>query len=124
MHLEDLFFAPEDLFRLGNADSPRLTNVRRPKDVDTVEINGITVVVANGKGISLSTRERLEKLPMSGWVWKISRGTQMPMGLRLLNDRQDHYSICPVSNMPLDEFIGLLSKLALTCQKIFKKEVG
>ena len=123
MKLEDLYFAPEDLYRLGNSTSPRLTNVRRPKDVDTTEINGITVVISNGKGISLSTKDRLEKTPMSGWVWKISKGTQVPMGLKLINDRPGHYSICPTSNMPLDEFIGLLSRLALKCQKVFKKEV-
>lgn len=123
MQLEDLYFAPEDLYRLGNSSGPRLTNVRRPKDVDTTEINGITVVIANGKGISLSTKERLDNTAMSGWVWKISKGVTVPTGLKLLNDRPGHYSICPVSNMPLDEFIGLLSKLALKCQKVFKKEV-
>ena len=81
------------------------------------------MVISNGKGVSLSTKERLDKTQMSGWVWKICRGTQVPFGLKLLNDRPGHYSICPVSNMPLDEFIGLLSKLALKCQKVFKKEV-
>ncbi|WP_018274643.1 hypothetical protein WKI13_06280 [Teredinibacter turnerae] len=123
MQLEDLYFAPEDLYRLGNSSGPRLTNVRRPKDVDTTEINGITVVIANGKGISLSTKERLDNTAMSDWVWKIGKGVTVPTGLKLLNDRPGHYSICPVSNMPLDEFIGLLSKLALKCQKVFKKEV-
>jgi hypothetical protein len=123
MQTEDLFFAPEDLYRLGNSSNPRLTNVRRPKDIDTTEINGITVVIANGKGVSLSTKERLDKTPMSGWVWKIGRGTQVPAGLKLINDRPGHYSICPTSNMALDEFIGLLSKLALKCSKVFKKEV-
>lgn len=123
MQTEDLFFAPEDLYRLGNSSSPRMTNVRRPKDIDTTEINGISVVIANGKGVSLSTKERLDKTPMSGWVWKISRGTQVPAGLKLINDRPGHYSICPTSNMALDEFIGLLSKLALKCSKVFKKEV-
>ncbi|GAB2198643.1 Tse2 family ADP-ribosyltransferase toxin [Sessilibacter sp. MAH4] len=123
MQLEDLYFAPEDLYRLGNSTSPRLTNVRRPKDIDTTLINGITVVIANGKGVSLSTKERLEKTPMSGWVWKIAKGSQIPTGLKLLNDRPGHYGICPISNMPLDEFIGLLSKLALKCSKVFKKEV-
>lgn len=123
MKLENLYFAPEDLFRLGNSSGPRLTNVRRPKDVDTTEINGICVVIANGKGISLSTKSRLDKTPMSGWVWKIGRGTQMPVGLKLINDRPGHYAVCPISNMALDEFIGLLSKLALKCQKVFKKEV-
>jgi|TARA_Y100000296_G_C5139004_1_gene239886 hypothetical protein len=88
-----------------------------------MEVNGITVVIANGKGVSLSTKERLDKTQMSGWVWKIIRGTQVPSGLRLINDRPGHYSICPTANMPLDEFVGLLSKLALKCQKVFKKEV-
>ena len=123
MQIEDLFMAPEDLFRLGNATSPRLTHIRRPKDIDTVEVNGITVVISNGKGISLSTKGRLDTTPMSGWVWKISKGTQMPIGLKLLNDRPGHYSICPISNMPLDEYIGLLSKLAMKCKKVFKKQV-
>ena len=123
MQLFDLFLAPEDLFRLGNATSPRLTHIRRPKDIDTIEINGITVVVANGKGISLATKDRLDKTPIGGWVWKIAKGTTMPMGLKLVNDRLGHYSICPLSNMPLDEFIGLLSKLAMKCQKVFNKQV-
>jgi len=123
MQVEDLFFAPEDLYRLGNSTSPRLTNIRRPKDVDTVQINGITVVISNGKGMSLFTKNRIESSDMSGWVWKISKGTPVPTGLKLINDRAGHYSICPMSNMPLDEFIGLLSKLALKCQKVFKKEV-
>jgi len=65
MQLQDLFLAPEDLFRLGNASDPRLTHVRRPKDVDTMEVNGITVVIANGKGIFLSTKDRIEK---SQWL--------------------------------------------------------
>ena len=123
MKVVDLYLAPEDLFRLGNSTDPRLTHIRRPKDIDTVEINGLLVVIANGKGISLATEERISKSPVSGWVWKISKGTQMPQGLRLINDRPGHYSICPISNMPLDEFKGLLSKLALKCQKVFKKQV-
>ena len=123
MKAVDLYLAPEDLFRLGNSTDPRLTHIRRPKDIDTVEINGLLVVIANGKGISLATEEKISKSPVSGWVWKISKGTQMPQGLRLINDRPGHYSICPISNMPLDEFKGLLSKLALKCQKVFKKQV-
>lgn len=123
MKMEDLYFAPEDLFRLGNSTSPRLSNVRRPKDIDTTELNGILMVIANGKGISLSTKDRIEKTPMSGWVWKVTKGTPVPQGLKLINDREGHYSICPVANMPLDEFKGLLSKLAIRCQKVFKKQV-
>ncbi|MFH4786231.1 Tse2 family ADP-ribosyltransferase toxin [Vibrio diabolicus] len=123
MYREDLYFASEDLYRLGNATSPRLTNIRRPKDLDTIDINGILVAVSNGKGISLSTLSRMESSPMSGWVWKLSKGTQLPIGLKLINDRPGHYSLCPARNMPLDEFKGLLSKLAIKCQKVMKKQV-
>jgi len=123
MKMEDLFFSPEDLFRLGNSTDSRLTHIRRPKDVDMILVNGSWVVVANGKGVSLFTKARIEATPMGGWVWKISRGTPMPLGLKLINDRPGHYSVCPVSNMPLDEFKGLLAKLAMRCQKIFKKQV-
>jgi hypothetical protein len=123
MKMEDFYFAPEDLYRLGNSTDPRLTKIRQPKDVDTMELNGIVMVVSNGKGISLSTKTRIDNTQMSGWVWKITRGIQIPQGLKLINDREGHYSICPVVNMPLDEFKGLLSKLAIKCQKVFKKQV-
>lgn len=122
MIIEDLFMAPEDLFRLGNSTSPRLTNARIPKDINVIPVNGISVVVANGKGISLSTKSRLNKSPMSGWVWMIPHGTSMPNGLKLLNDRDGHFTIAPVVNMPLDQFKGLLSSLALHCKKVYRKD--
>lgn len=123
MKIEDLYFAPQDLYRLGNSSSPRLTHVRRPKDISTTEIDGITMVIANRKGVSLFTKEEIENNQMSGWVWKVVIGTRMPIGLKLVNDRPGHYMICPISNIPLEEFIDLLSKLALKCQKVYKKEV-
>lgn len=121
MQTEDLYLAPEDLYRLGNATDPRLTHIRQPKDMDTTEVNGIVVAIANGKGISLSTKARLDSSPMSGWVWLLAKGTVMPPGLKLINDRPGHYSLCPERNMPLDEFKGLLSKLAMKCQRVLKK---
>lgn len=124
MHTEDLFISPEDLYRLGNSSDPRLTHVRRPKDVDTVEMNGVLVVIANGKGISLATRSRIEKSGTSGWVWRLPKGTPMPYGVRLINDRSGHYSLCPVHNMPLDEFKGLLAKLAMRCHKVSRRQVS
>ncbi|MFT6908794.1 MAG: hypothetical protein ACJAS1_005498 [Oleiphilaceae bacterium] len=48
MYPKEFFILPEELFRLGNATSPRLSNVR-PRDIDTIEINGIKVIIANGK---------------------------------------------------------------------------
>lgn len=122
MQIEELYFAPEDLYRLGNSVSPRLTNVRQPKDIDTRIINGIQMAVANRKGLSLSTKSRLEKDQMSGWVWKLARGTIIPARLKLINDRPGHYSVCPAVNMPLDEFTALLAVLSMRCHKVFKKE--
>ena len=118
MQIEDLFIAPEDLYRLGNSSDPRLTHIRRPQDIDTIEMNGILVVVANGKGISLLTKTRIEKTGVGGWLWKLPKGTPMPFGLRLINDRPGHYGLCPIHNMPFDEFKGLLAKLAMKCRKI------
>jgi hypothetical protein len=75
------------------------------------------------RGFPYQRKKRLDNTRMSGWVWKIAKGAQMPLGLKLINDRPDHYAVCPISNMALDEFVGLLSKLALKCQKTFKKDV-
>lgn len=124
MQIEDLFFAPEDLYRIGNSSDPRLAHVRQPKDVDVTEMNGIAIVVANGKGVSLFTKDRLKHTSTSAWVWKLGRGTTLPPGLRLLNDRPSHYSLCPTQNMPLDEFKGLLSRLALKCERVQRTQVA
>lgn len=43
---------PEELFRLGNSNSSKLSNVR-PRDVDTIKVNGVIVIVVNGKGINV-----------------------------------------------------------------------
>jgi hypothetical protein len=52
MFPQEFYILPEELFRLGNSKNPKLSNVRS-RDVDTIEINGITVIKANGKGISI-----------------------------------------------------------------------
>ncbi len=53
-----LYLAQDDLLRLGNASVPRLDHVRSD-DVNTYERNGVHLVMANGKGTSLSTKEAL-----------------------------------------------------------------
>lgn len=84
--------------------------MRHPKDVDTIEINGVQVVIANGKGVTLANRHRLQLSPVAGWVRRIPKGTAVPPGLRLINDRPGDDSLCPDQTMPMDEFKGLLSK--------------
>jgi hypothetical protein len=118
-----------DLYRLGNATSPRLHNVR-PDDVTTYEINGVVMVRANGFGISLGTEQRIQRMNWhNSWPWKIPANFPMPQGLALNPDRDsirhpgdapDDYFLCPQSYMPLSEYVALLSKLALKLERVKK----
>lgn len=120
MQALDFYIVPEDIYRLGNVGGPRLSDVRA-RDVDTMEINGITVVIANGKGISVFDIEGIKLSPMAGWVWKVSASTPMPQGLKLVQDKPHHYCIAPMSNMPVDKYKGLLEELALRATRVFQK---
>lgn len=114
------YIVPEDVFRLGNADHPRMSHVR-PRDVDSTEVNGILVVVANNKGISVFDAEGITRTPMSGWIWKFFPGTQLPQGLKLVQDKPHHYCIAPITNMPMDKYKGLLEELGLKATRIMQK---
>lgn len=120
---EFLFLAEEDLLRIGNATSPRLDNLR-PRDLDLFERNGVMMVIANGKGISLVNEKRLKETGMSGTVWKVPAKTPMPLGLGLNPDsdprKGGHYFICPVGDMTLSRYLSLLNELALHCEKVGK----
>jgi len=118
---KEFYIVPEELFRLGNASSPKLSNVRS-RDVNVREMNGIKVVVANGKGISVYDRSGINESPMTGWVWKFPANTNPPLGLKLVQDKPHHYCIAPTHNMPVDKFKGLLEEMALKAQRVFKKE--
>jgi hypothetical protein len=118
---KEFYLVPEEIFRLGNSESPRLSNVR-PRDVDTTTINGITVIIANGKGISVFDKQGINDVPMNGWVWRFAPNTRLPMGLKLVKDKTNHYCIAPMSNMPIDKYKGLLEEMALTALRVFKKE--
>jgi len=121
MYPKEFYIVPEEIFRLGNSNAPKLSHVR-PRDVDTIQVNGITVIVANGKGISVFDREGINESPMNGWVWRFSPKTQPPIGLRLVQDKPHHFCITPTQNMPIDKYKGLLEEMALKAKKVFKKE--
>jgi hypothetical protein len=104
---KDFYLIPEDVFRLGNSEGPRLAHVRS-RDVDTTSMNGITVVIANGKGISVFDLAGITEAPFEGWVWKLSSRTPVPAGLKMVQDKPHHYCIAPVSNMPIAKYKGLL----------------
>ena len=120
---EKLYLVPEDLYRLGNASSPLLTRIRFG-EVDVTEANGIKIIVANGKGVSLYNETGLDLIPLKGWVWEISANTQLPFGLKLNKDDrpEGHYTICPLRNMPVNEFVGLLESIVVFCRKVYKKK--
>ena len=123
MNNEAIYLSPETLYRIGNGSSPLLTKVR-PGEIDTIEVNGITHIVANGKGISLYNKRGLDLAPLTGWVWEISANTQLPCGLKLIKDDrpEGHYSLCPIRNMSVHEFISQLEKVVIHCKKVFKKK--
>jgi len=120
---EAVYLSPETLYRIGNGSSPLLTKVR-PREIDTIDVNGITHIVANGKGISLYNKRGLDLAPLTGWVWEILPNTQLPSGLKLIKDDrpEGHYSLCPARNMSTHEFIAQLEKVVIHCKKIFKKK--
>lgn len=116
----EFFIFPEDVFRLGNAESPRLGNVR-PRDINTTELNGVLVIVANGKGVSVFDSDGIKLAPLNGWVWKFSALAPLPQGLRLVKDKPHHYCVAPAYNMPIDKYKGLLEELGLRATRIFHK---
>lgn len=118
---KEFYLVPEEIFRLGNHNNPRLNHVR-PRDVNIVAINGIDVIIANGKGISVFDKDGINESPMTGWIWCISQNAPLPIGLKLVQDKPHHYSIAPIHNMPVDKYKGLLEEMALHAKRVFKKE--
>ena len=114
-------YLAEDLYRLGNATTPKLDHVRTEgsKDVDTYLQSGLLMVRANGRGVSLLTEAGAASRG-DVWLWIIPKSTSMPPGLALHNDARDHYHLCPAFDMTLDEYRALLAKLALSCKRIRK----
>jgi hypothetical protein len=118
---KDFYIIPEDVYRLGNSESPRLSHVRS-RDVDVMTMNDVIVVVANGKGISVFDLEGINEAPFTGWVWKLPASTPLPPGLKLVHDKPHHYSIAPTVNMPVAKYKGMLEELALRARRVLKKQ--
>jgi len=116
MYPKEFYLVPEEVFRLGNSNSPKLSNVRS-RDINTIQVNGV-VVIANNKGISVFDREGINESPMNGWVWRFPPNTQLITGLKLVNDKPHHYCIAPLQNMPVDKYKGLLEEMALKATRV------
>ncbi len=118
---KEFYVVPEDIFRLGNSKGSRLSHVRL-RDIKITKINGINIVIANGKGVSVFDKEGINLSPMSGWVWHISKNISLPKGLKLVKDSRHHYCIAPIKNMPVAKYKGLLEEMALRAKRVYKKE--
>jgi hypothetical protein len=99
-----------DLYRRGNASSPRLDHVRVGKDILAFERDGVLWVTAGTGGVSTFAH------PGVGlhW-WRIPRGYTYPERLRVVNDHGDHYLWEPRADMPLTAYVALLATVHPHC---------
>lgn len=78
------------------------------------------MIIANDKGVSLYTAKGLVEEGLTGFAWKFEKGTAVVSGLKLVNDKPEHYMLSPLHNMPLDKYKGLLEEMGLLCGKYFR----
>ena len=118
---------PDDTYAFGNATKP---SDARPKRDFGVE-NGNDIVKAqsgpmpNGKSVCVDPNQA----PLTGTVYKIPKGTELPDGLSIVRDGQDvipgghfpgHSTIFPNKDMPVDEFNDAFQ--SLPWEKVGKKK--
>ncbi len=110
---------PVDLYRRGNANSPRMDNVRLNKDIAIYEQDGKTWVketVAEGLepgGISTFSVQGRGK----NW-WRIDAGVDIPQDLELINDRGNHWLWKPSLTMPLARYKKALQIISQSFYKV------
>jgi len=130
----DLFldFTPCDLFRMGNSTRSKLDSIRtrppRAKD-EKIDIesfpgpDGSQWVDAETGGISLFD----QRIIRMGRQWyRLPADTQIPTGLAITRNGDPvapgdavHYTIRPVKNMPLSQYLALLRMLIPFAQPAF-----
>jgi hypothetical protein len=101
-----------DLYRMGNATSPRMDKVR-DQDVESYEKNGEIWVVEGSGGISTFAAQGLGK----NW-WKLDRGCSIPDELCLVNDYGNHWAWEPGYTMKLDDYKSALQSMAERFYKV------
>ena len=114
--IKEFYLFPEDVYRMGNSNTPRMSAIRKD-EVSLIVINGVTVVVANNKGVSVWTKEGVIDKGLTGYAWLIKGGSAIPFGLKIVNDTKGHYLLAPAKNMPLDTYKGLLEEMGMQCIK-------
>jgi hypothetical protein len=100
-----------DLYRGGNAGSPRFDNVRDRDIVKFKKPSGEEMVKGLSGGISTFTAPRAER----NWWW-LRAGTVVPKDLTVTRDTTDsrtgitHYTIRPSSDMLLSEYVARMAE--------------
>ena len=108
-----------DLYRKGNASSPRMDNVRINKDLATYERNDeiwVRETLAGGEapgGISTFSTQGRGK----NW-WKLDANTVIPPELELINDRGNHWLWKPRKTMPIEEYKAALRQISRYFHKV------
>jgi len=98
---------PVPLYRQGNANSPRMDNVR-DRDVDIYDYSGEKWVETFSNGISTFESPKLGR----NW-WRIDAGIQIPDSIILINDKNDHWGWRPAYTMRLLEYQELLKQKSI-----------
>ncbi len=109
---------PVDLYRRGNANSPRMDNIRLGKDIATYERDGKTWVKETLRGLipgGISTFSIQGK--GKNW-WRIDAGTDIPQDLELINDRGNHWLWKPRQTMLLEKYKHALQIISQSFYKV------
>ena len=112
------------LFGLVEEDKILSNGNLRPADI-TIEVrNNEKWVLCRPSPRGISVFDKANIFRGSSWeYYKIPQGTKLPIGLAIVKDRFNsrmgatHYTIAPVSDMPLAQFKRLLDQLALKVRK-------
>ena len=102
-----------DLFRRGNAVSPRLNHVRIGKDVEAFVRDGVDWVQAGSGGVSTFSSPG----PGSSW-WVLPAEFEYPDDLVVVNDHGHHFSWEPRFDMPLAYFVEILESMETAFRKM------
>ena len=114
LYVMDLDALHEDLYRMGNASSPAFSEKRGLIDCLVVDRAGIKVVVANGNGFSAFNRITGPMKSQAKNIWRIAKGSSIPVGIRLVKDLTSpgHYMLAPEMDMPFNKFLCMLEEMA------------
>jgi len=123
---------PTNLYRHGGKNSPELHKLRTmpPRtieerfDIALYKKNNCSYVSKDTGGISTFNQQSSK---FGKFWWVIPKGTKIPVGLRVSRDfnskpssKPTHYTIRPVVDMPLTQYIGLLDDLSASAERLFK----